>query len=552
MAGADLPDLTHVVLIDGAADPAAASPQLTLAELEQRGAEALAERARPDRADRRAASSPDHLATLIYTSGTTGRPKGVELLHGGWCWEGVAQVELGILRSDDLQYLWLPLSHSFGKTLICGVIHVGLPTYVDGRVDKIVENLGTIKPTLMCAAPRVFEKVYNRVVTQARRPPAAPSGRSSAGRSGSATEVALRAGRASRRRHAQGQARPRRQAGLQQAARAAGRPDPRPGLRRRAAGKDIAEFFHAAGLPICEGYGLTETRPARSSTGPDQLRFGTVGRPMGDLECASTRTARCCSAACRSCAATTTCPRRPRPLHRGRLLPDRRHRRARRRRLPADHRPQEGPDQDLRRQVRRAEPHRGHVQGDLPVHLAGPRDRPGPQLLHDAGHPRPRRHRRLGGRRAAGGQGVRARSSRSPEARARWSPATSRSSTRKLNRWETIKKFTILPRDLSIEDGEITPSMKVKRQGGGDQLRRPRSRRCTRRARRDLSPVERWAPIASARCDGLQRRGLRVLVARAADGMQPAWEVRRSGPDRRHCAVGGLENVLIWRLWSPT
>ena len=53
----------------------------------------------------------------------------------------MAQAELGLLQPDDLQYLWLPLSHSFGKTLICGIIHVGLPTYVDGRVDKIVENL---------------------------------------------------------------------------------------------------------------------------------------------------------------------------------------------------------------------------------------------------------------------------------------------------------------------------------------------------------------------------------------------------------------------------
>ena len=72
------------------------------------------------------------------------------------------------MRPDDLQYLWLPLSHSFGKTVLCGVIHVGVPTYVDGRVDKLVENLAVVKPTLMCAAPRIFEKVYNRAVTTAQ------------------------------------------------------------------------------------------------------------------------------------------------------------------------------------------------------------------------------------------------------------------------------------------------------------------------------------------------------------------------------------------------
>src|SRR5438270_29133 len=80
--------------------------------------------------------APEDIATIIYTSGTTGRPKGVELTHRGWCWTGVAQGEPGLLSATDLHYLWLPLSHSFGKALLCGLTHVGLPTYVDGRVDK--------------------------------------------------------------------------------------------------------------------------------------------------------------------------------------------------------------------------------------------------------------------------------------------------------------------------------------------------------------------------------------------------------------------------------
>src|SRR2546423_135628 len=151
-------DLAAVVLIDG--------DGLTLASLEQRGARRLA--ADPDLVTRIVAEvRPDQLATLIYTSGTTGRPKGVELTHAGWVWQGWSQADTS-LTPDDLEYLWLPLSHSFGKTLLCGIIHIGLPTYVDGRVDKLVENLGTIRPTVMCSAPRVFEKVYNRAVTTAR------------------------------------------------------------------------------------------------------------------------------------------------------------------------------------------------------------------------------------------------------------------------------------------------------------------------------------------------------------------------------------------------
>ncbi|WP_446210627.1 AMP-dependent synthetase/ligase [Micromonospora sp. IBSANI012] len=284
IAGAELPALTHVVLFDGAVDPAAAVPQLTLAELEEQGAAALA--AEPDLIERLVAPiGPEHLATLIYTSGTTGRPKGVELLHGGWCWEGVAQAEMGLLRDDDLQYLWLPLSHSFGKTLLCGATHVGLPTYVDGRIDKLVDLLSVVRPTLMCGAPRVFEKVYNKAVTTAQ---------SAGGAKAKIFAWGVRVGKEKVALEQAGQPVP---AGLKLKyalaeklvfsklqARLGGQ------MRVLVSGaaplsKEIATFFAAANLPISEGYGLTETSAGNFVNPPEGLRIGTVGRAMGDLEC---------------------------------------------------------------------------------------------------------------------------------------------------------------------------------------------------------------------------------------------------------------------------
>ena len=128
------------------------------------GAELLAEQ--PDVVEERiAAIGPDDLATLIYTSGTTGRPKGVRLRARQLGLRGRGHRGAGHPGRDDVQYLWLPLSHSFGKVLLSAPAGVGFATAVDGRVDKIVENLGVVKPTFMGAAPRIFEKVHNRIVT---------------------------------------------------------------------------------------------------------------------------------------------------------------------------------------------------------------------------------------------------------------------------------------------------------------------------------------------------------------------------------------------------
>ncbi|NLT31788.1 MAG: long-chain fatty acid--CoA ligase [Propionibacterium sp.] len=106
----------------------------------------------------------DSLSTLIYTSGTTGRPKGVRLNHSVWAYEGEGVKELGIITEEDVHFMWLPLSHVFGKCLITIWLSSGMLTAVDGDLTRIVQGLGEIRPTVMAGAPRIFEKVRNAVM----------------------------------------------------------------------------------------------------------------------------------------------------------------------------------------------------------------------------------------------------------------------------------------------------------------------------------------------------------------------------------------------------
>ena len=275
-----LPDLQQVVTFDGTPD---GDWVISLADLEKKGEEYLKEN--PDAVEKAvSALTPDHLATLIYTSGTTGRPKGVRLVHDCWSYEGAAIRALNLLTEDDLQYLWLPLSHVFGKVLLCAQAEIGFATAVDGRIDKIVDNLGVVKPTFMGAAPRIFEKVHARVTTMTH---------DEGGLKAKIFDWAFRVGiKVSRLRRA-------------------GKPVPKPlqlqfaiadklvftKLRERFGGRirylisgsaalnnDIAEWFDAAGLTILEGYGLTETSGASCVNRPDDQQIGTVGPPLPGTE----------------------------------------------------------------------------------------------------------------------------------------------------------------------------------------------------------------------------------------------------------------------------
>lgn len=267
-----LDSVTTLVLIDGEADGA-----VTLDELATEGDPSTIE-------DVVAGIEPDHLATLIYTSGTTGRPKGVELTHDNWLYAAEGTSRLEIMRPDDVHFLWLPLSHSFGKVLEVLVIDAGVETAIDGRVDKIVENLAEVQPTLMAAAPRIFEKVHNVAVSSVH---------ADGGLRLAIFRWAVGVGVEVSRLRQRGET-PGALLSLQH-----GIADRLvfSKLRERFGGRiryfvsgsaplspALAEFFDAAGLTVLEGYGLTESSASTFVNLPDRPRFGTVGPPIPGTE----------------------------------------------------------------------------------------------------------------------------------------------------------------------------------------------------------------------------------------------------------------------------
>ncbi|MCB9740700.1 MAG: long-chain fatty acid--CoA ligase [Deltaproteobacteria bacterium] len=274
-------NLAHVIVIDGQGSDD--GWVLSWDELKQRG-KAWSGENPTGLDDVLGRLDPSRLSTLIYTSGTTGRPKGVELTHDCWMYTGEAIDTVKLLNSDDKQYLWLPLSHSFGKMLETLVIAIGIPTAVDGRIDKIIDNLAVVRPTFMAAAPRIFEKVYNKVVNGAQQ---------AGGLKFAIFKWALGVGRAASKELQAG----RQPSGLLGLQFSIADKLVFSKLRERFGGRvrffisgsaplnrEIAEFFHAAGLLILEGYGLTESSAASFVNRPESNKFGTVGPPLPGTE----------------------------------------------------------------------------------------------------------------------------------------------------------------------------------------------------------------------------------------------------------------------------
>ncbi len=269
----ELPHLSKVVAFEGTTD---GDWVIGMDDLEKLGDELLAQN--PSAVDDAIAKiRPDSLATLIYTSGTTGRPKGVRLRHESWTYEGAAIQAQNILHEDDLQFLWLPMAHSFGKVLLSTQLACGFATAVDGRVEKIIENLAVVRPTFMGAAPRIFEKAHGRIVTMQA---------SEGGLKEKIFKQAFKVGLQVDQLKREGKPVPfllQKQHGLFDKLVFSKIRD-RFGGRVRffisgaaALNQEIAEWFHAAGITILEGYGLTESSAGSFVNHPDGYKLGSVG-----------------------------------------------------------------------------------------------------------------------------------------------------------------------------------------------------------------------------------------------------------------------------------
>jgi long-chain acyl-CoA synthetase len=268
----NLEHLEHVVLIDGDGIRDAT----TIEALRERGSG----KDRDELERRCDAVTPEDPYTIIYTSGTTGAPKGVVLSHGNCASVGVMCQEIEFINEGEMTYLYLPLAHAFALTVQLASFDVGSGiVYFGGDVQQIVAELQQVKATYMPSVPRIFEKIYALAQAMAE--------------DSEQLRQAVELGMKVRQLNQQGQPIP---AELQPAYDRAeeqlyGKVRGLFGnhLTKAVSGaapiaKEILEFFYACGVPVLEGWGMTETTAVGSVNTLESIRFGTVGRPMPGVE----------------------------------------------------------------------------------------------------------------------------------------------------------------------------------------------------------------------------------------------------------------------------
>jgi long-chain acyl-CoA synthetase len=271
----ELPDLAHVVSIEpGAGD-------LTLDQLRERGRG----RDAAELAVRQSTVAPQDAYTIIYTSGTTGPPKGVVLTHRNAMSVCEMVQELAFIQPGETTYLFLPLAHAFALTAQLASYDLGTTiVYYGGDTRLILPELIETRPTYLPSVPRIFEKLYTAALKMQ-----AQSDDEQQDRFAQAIKIGVEV----RRRRERGEAVPEEMAHAFDRAQET--------LYDRVSGlfggqihqavtgaapiaSDILEFFYACGVPVLEGWGMTETTAVGTVATLDHFKFGTVGRPLPGVE----------------------------------------------------------------------------------------------------------------------------------------------------------------------------------------------------------------------------------------------------------------------------
>jgi long-chain acyl-CoA synthetase len=274
---AELPDLQQVVSFDPAPG---ATP---FSEFLAGGQAALKAGRSAGFRERALAVSRDDVATLIYTSGTTGNPKGVMLTHWNLMSNVAASLQHGlgnVIQKGDTTLSFLPLSHVFERMVDYLYWDVGATTAYAESVDKVADYLGEVRPMIAVSVPRLFEKIFARVVGATGLKAKIVAWARGVGEG--VADVRLAGGTPSAMQNIQYRLADKLVFSK---------------LRERTGGRvrnfvsggaplsaDVAKFFYAAGLPVYEGYGLTETSPVIAVNKPDAIKLGTVGKPIPGTE----------------------------------------------------------------------------------------------------------------------------------------------------------------------------------------------------------------------------------------------------------------------------
>src|SRR4051794_5391809 len=271
---AELPALEHIVVFEPS--DTSSDDSISLDELRAKGRDGDS----AELEQRIASVDSDDHAIFIYTSGTTGPPKGVMLTHDNYRQVVNMTQRQGTFQSDDLVYLFLPLAHAFALLVQFGATDLGAPiAYWEKDPQKIVPNLMEVKPTYFPSVPRIFEKIYTMARTAAPDP--------------ELLDKAVELGMKVRLMEERGEEIPddlkphfeRAEQELFQNVRNlfGGR------IRQCVTGaapiaSEILEFFFACGIPVFEGYGMTETSTVATVNSLDAHRFGSVGKALPGVE----------------------------------------------------------------------------------------------------------------------------------------------------------------------------------------------------------------------------------------------------------------------------